>query len=229
MDNKLYLVSTPIGNYDDITLRALNILKEADFIICEEFKEARRLLSQYKIEKELISLNEHNENEVANDILLRILQGESAALISDCGTPLFSDPGHLLVDLCISQKIEVVPVPGANSLLPALTASGFDFEKFYFYGWLSPKKDERRGELLRLKGINEVIVIMDTPYRLRSLLSDVLKAFGPSVRVALAYDITMKNEKFYRGTVSQVLEAAEKKQLKGEFVLIVNNRRLRRS
>ncbi|HEX2963412.1 MAG TPA: 16S rRNA (cytidine(1402)-2'-O)-methyltransferase [Ignavibacteriales bacterium] len=229
MDNKLYLVSTPIGNYDDITLRALNILKEADFIICEEFKEARRLLSQYKIEKELISLNEHNENEVANDILLRILQGESAALISDCGTPLFSDPGHLLVDLCISQKIEVVPVPGANSLLPALTASGFDFEKFYFYGWLSPKKDERRGELLRLKGINEVIVIMDTPYRLRSLLSDVLKAFGPSVRVALAYDITMKNEKFYRGTVSQVLEAAEKKQLKGEFVLIVNNRRSRRS
>lgn len=228
MDNKLYLVSTPIGNYDDITLRALNVLKEVDFIICEEFKEARRLLSQYKIEKELIPLNEHNENEAANDILLRIVQGQSAALISDCGTPLFSDPGHLLVDICISQKIDVVPVPGANSLLPALTASGFDFEKFYFYGWLSPKKDERRGELMRLKGLNEVIVLMDTPYRLRPLLSDIEKIFGGSLRVALGYDITMKSEKFYRGTVSQVLEIAEKKSLKGEFVLIVNNRRGRR-
>lgn len=93
MDNKLYLVSTPIGNYDDITLRALNVLKEVDFIICEEFKEARRLLSQYKIEKELIPLNEHNENEAANDILLRIVQGQSAALISDCGTPLFFRSG----------------------------------------------------------------------------------------------------------------------------------------
>ncbi|MCU7495481.1 MAG: 16S rRNA (cytidine(1402)-2'-O)-methyltransferase [Ignavibacteria bacterium] len=228
MDNKLYLVSTPIGNYDDITLRALNILKKVDFIICEEFKEARRLLSEYKIEKELLSLNEHNEDDSANDILLRIVQGESAALISDCGTPLFSDPGHLLVDLCISQKIDVVPVPGANSLLPALTASGFDFEKFYFYGWLSPKKDERRSELLRLKGINDVIVIMDTPYRLKSLLGDVQKAFGPGLRVALAYNLTMKDEKFYRGTVQQVLEVAEKKSLKGEFVLIVNNRRFSR-
>ncbi|MGE5432780.1 MAG: 16S rRNA (cytidine(1402)-2'-O)-methyltransferase [Syntrophomonadaceae bacterium] len=228
MNNKLYLVSTPIGNYDDITLRALKVLKEADFIICEEYKEARRLLSQYQIEKELIPLNEHNENEAANDILLRIVQGESAALISDCGTPLFSDPGHLLVDLCISQKIDVVPVPGANSLLPALTASGFDFEKFYFYGWLSPKKDERRDELMRLRGLSEVIVLMDTPYRLRPLLSDVQKIFGPSLRVALAYDITMKSEKFYRGTVSQVLETADKKSLKGEFVLIINNRKNRR-
>ncbi|HEX2866029.1 MAG TPA: 16S rRNA (cytidine(1402)-2'-O)-methyltransferase [Ignavibacteriales bacterium] len=229
MDNgKLYLVSTPIGNYDDITLRALNTLKSADFIICEEFKEARRLLSQYKIEKELLSLNEHNENEGANDILLRIVQGESAALISDCGTPLFSDPGHLLVDLCISQKIDVVPVPGANSLLPALTASGFDFEKFYFYGWLSPKKDERRAELVKLKAVNEVIVLMDTPYRLKTLLQDVEKVFGAGLRVALGYNLTMKDEKFFRGTVSQVLETAEKRQLKGEFVLVINNKRFRR-
>ncbi|MDP4192886.1 MAG: SAM-dependent methyltransferase, partial [Bacteroidota bacterium] len=136
MDSKLYLVSTPIGNYDDITLRALNILKSVDFIICEEFKEARRLLAHYQIEKELVSLNEHNEHEEADGILLRMVGGESAALISDCGTPLFSDPGHLLVEICISQKIEVVPVPGANSLLPALTGSGLDFEKFYYYGWL---------------------------------------------------------------------------------------------
>ena len=140
MKGKLYLVSTPIGNYEDITIRALNILKSVDFIICEEFKDARRMLSFYQIEKELISLNEHNEKDVVDDLLLRLLEGKTAALISDCGTPLFSDPGHLFVARLISQKIQVIPVPGANSLLPALIGSGFDFEKFYYYGWLSPKK-----------------------------------------------------------------------------------------
>ena len=123
MNKKLYIVSTPIGNLDDITLRALKILKEVGFIICEEFKEGRRFLSHYNINKDLVTLNEHNENEVVNDIILRILNGENAAVISDCGTPLFSDPGHLLVDVCISQKIDVIPVPGASSLLPALVGS----------------------------------------------------------------------------------------------------------
>ena len=224
MKNKLYLVSTPIGNYEDITLRALRILKEVDFIICEEFKEARRLLSQYRIEKELFALNEHSENEIANEILLKILNGKSAALISDAGTPLFSDPGHLLVELCISQDIDVIPVPGANSLLPALIGSGFDFEKFYYYGWLSPKKEERRRELLQIKGIREVIVLLDTPYRLKSLLTDMVKILGRNVRTVLAFDLTMKTEKFFRGTAEQVLKAAEQKNLKGEFVLIINNK-----
>jgi len=225
MSSKLYLVSTPIGNYDDITLRALKILKEADFIICEEYKEARRLLSNYQIEKELFILNEHNENEVANDILLKIVDGKSAALISDAGTPLFSDPGHLLVELCISQKIDVVPIPGANSLLPSLIGSGFDFEKFYYYGWLSPKKDIRRKELLRLKGIREIIVLLDTPYRLKSLLTDVVKILGKDLRTVLAFDLTMKTEKFYRGTAERILNIAEQNNLKGEFVLILDNKK----
>jgi 16S rRNA (cytidine1402-2'-O)-methyltransferase len=112
----LYIVSTPIGNYEDITLRALRVLKECDFVICEEFKEARRLLSHYKIEKELFSLNEHNENEEADELISKIKASKSAALISDCGTPLFSDPGHLLVDLAIQNKIDVIPVPGASSI-----------------------------------------------------------------------------------------------------------------
>ena len=224
MKNKLYLVSTPIGNYEDITLRALRILKEVDFIICEEFKEARRLLSQYRIEKELFALNEHSENEIANEILLKILNGKFAALISDSGTPLFSDPGHLLVELCISQDIDVIPVPGANSLLPALVGSGFDFEKFYYYGWLSPKKEERRRELLQIKGIREVIVLLDTPYRLKSLLTDIVKILGKNVRTVLAFDLTMKTEKFYRSTAEEILKIAEQKNLKGEFVLIINNK-----
>ena len=225
MNGKLYIVSTPIGNHEDITLRALNILKSVDFIICEELKEGRRLLSHYEIDKEMFTLNEHNEKEAVNDILMMLIDGKNAALISDCGTPLFSDPGHLLVDVLISQKIQIVPVPGASSIMAALVGSGFDIEKFYYYGWLSPKKDERRGQLIRMKGIHEVIVLMDTPYRLKTLLTDVAKILGNNVPVVLAYQLTMGNERFYRGNAGQVLSNAETNNLKGEFVLIINNRR----
>jgi len=225
MNGKLYIVSTPIGNFDDITLRALNILKTVDLIICEEYREGRRLLANYKIDKELTELNEHNEKEVVNDILMHIINGKNAALISDSGTPLFSDPGHLLVDVLISQKIQIIPVPGASSIMTALVGSGFDIEKFYYYGWLSPKRDERRGQLIRLKGIHEVIILLDTPYRLKSLLTDIVKILGNNIPVVLAYQLTMGNERFYRGTSAAVLNIAEKNNLKGEFVLIVNNRR----
>ncbi len=225
MKGKLYLVATPIGNYEDITLRALNVLKSADLIICEEFKEARRLLSHYQISKELFSLNEHNEKEVADELLLKLIEGKSAALISDCGTPLFSDPGHLLVELCISQNIDVVPIPGANSILPALTGSGLDFEKFYYYGWLSPKKDIRKQQLYKLKNLNEVVVLMDTPYRIKSMLEDIVKILGRNIRTVLAFQLTMKDEKFYRGTAEEILRIVEAKNLKGEFVMILNNKK----
>ena len=222
--DKLFLVSTPIGNADDITIRAINVLKKVDFVICEEYKEARRLLAHLKINKELIALNEHNESEIADEIIRNMMNGKSAALISDCGTPLFSDPGHLLVQLCISQNINIVPIPGTNSLLPALIGSGFDIEKFYYYGWLSPKKDIRRKQLLDLKRVKEVIVLMDTPYRLQRLLADIVNMFGRQVPVVLAYELTKKDERYYRGSAEKVLHAAEKKNLKGEFVLIVNNK-----
>jgi len=224
MKGKLFLVPTPIGNLDDVTFRSIEILKSVNFIICEEFKEARRFLSHFKIEKELFSLNEHNEKEIANEILLKIINGENAALISDCGTPLFSDPGHLLVEICISQNIQIVPLPGANSLLPALISSGFDFEKFYYYGWLSPKKEERRSELLKLKNIKETIIILDTPYRLKPLLADISKIMGKDLPAVVAFQLTMANEKFFRGTVENILQIAEKQNLKGEFVLILNNK-----
>jgi len=223
MKPKLYLVATPIGNYADITLRALETLKSVDFIICEEFKEARRLLSHYKIEKELFSLNEHNEKEEAVGIITRLAEGKTAALISDCGTPLFSDPGHYLVDLCIAKNIEVVPLPGASSLLPALTGSGFDFEKFYYAGWLSPKKEIRSSELNKLKSIKSTLVIMDTPYRLKQLLSDVEKTFGPKKRIVVAFNLTMDGEQFFRGEVSSILKTVEERRLKGEFVLLIDN------
>ena len=221
--SKLYIVSTPIGNYEDITLRALRILKECDFIICEELKEARRFLSYYKIEKELFPLNEHNENESANELILKLLEGKTAALISDCGTPLFSDPGHLLVDLALQNRIDVIPVPGASSLLTALIGSALDFEKFYYYGWLSPKKDIRRKQLLDLRKRKETIVLMDTPYRLKTLLEDIVKLLGPNIPCVLAFELTKEKEKFYRGNAQNILNAVERENLKGEFVLILRN------
>lgn len=221
--NKLYIVSTPIGNYDDISLRALSVLKEVDFIICEEFKEAKRLLSQFQIDKELVTLNEHNEKEFSQEIFVTIAKGKSAALISDCGTPLFSDPGTSLVRLCIDAKIDVVPVPGASSLLPALVGSGFKLDKFYYAGWLSPKSDIRKKELLRLKGIKELIVLMETPYRLSAILTDVSKIFGASTEICVAFNLTLPTEKFYRGKVSDILKTVSENKLKGEFVLMINN------
>lgn len=223
MKSKLYIVSTPIGNYEDITLRALRILKECDFIICEEFKEARRFLSHYKIEKELFSVNEHNENENVNDLILKLLEGKTAALISDCGTPLFSDPGHLLVDIALQNRIDVIPIPGANSLLTALVGSGLDFEKFYYYGWLSPKKDIRRKQLLDLRKRRETIVLLDTPYRLKSLMEDIVKLLGSNIPCVLAFELTKENEKFYRGNTGNIFNVVDREKLKGEFVLIIKN------
>ena len=222
MKKNLFIVSTPIGNYEDITLRALNVLREVDFIICEEFREARRLLSKYRIEKDLVELNEHNEKESSDEIVQLIIGGKSAALISDCGTPLFSDPGHLLVDLAIQNKIDVIPVPGASSLLAALVGSGLDFEKFYYYGWLSPKKDIRRKQLLDLKRRKETIVLMDTPYRLKTLMEDIVKILGANIPCVLAFELTKEKERFYRGNTGNILNHVDKEKLKGEFVLILD-------
>jgi 16S rRNA (cytidine1402-2'-O)-methyltransferase len=223
MPATLYLTSTPIGNYDDITVRALQVLRDADFIICEEYKEARRLLSHFAIEKELIAMNEHNEAEIAPEIINRIKNSKSAALISDCGTPLFSDPGRFLVQLCLQQNISVIPLPGANSLITALMGSGLNLDRFYFYGWLSPKKEIRETELRKLRGVREIIALMETPYRLVRLLEDAARAFPSATPCVLAYELTSGEEQFYRGSVQTVARIAREKQLKGEFVLLIDN------
>lgn len=225
MYGKLYLISTPIGNYDDITLRAIDTLKLCDIICCEEFKPARRFLAHLQVEKKLLQINEHNEKEETPDVVNQLKSGSNIVLISDCGTPLFSDPGNFLVRNCIEAGIEIIPVPGANSLLPALIASGFNLKNFYYFGWLSAKKEIRKIELRRLKGINELIVLMETPYRLLRILEDILKEFGPGMPVSLAYKLTMPEEKIYRGTISEVKRVVEKAGLKGEFVLVIDNRK----
>jgi 16S rRNA (cytidine1402-2'-O)-methyltransferase len=226
MQHKLYIVSVPIGNYDDITLRALNILKEVDLIICEEYKPTRRLLSQYEITKELFSLNEHNESELAIEAIKEITSGKSAALISDAGTPLFSDPGTILVNKAIENNIQIIPIPGASSLLSALVGSGFELNNFYYYGWLSPKKEIRRDQLRKLKSVKELIILMETPYRLLALLTDIEKSFGKLQYIVVAFKLTQNGENYYRGSVNSIIKIVNEKKLKGEFVLMLDNRKI---
>ncbi len=229
MKYKLYIVSTPIGNYDDITLRALKTLKEVDIIICEEYKPARRLLAHYGITKELFSLNEHNESEFASEVIAEIISGKTAALISDGGTPIFSDPGVILVNQAIEKEIQIIPIPGASSLLSALVGSGFDLNNFYYYGWLSPKKEIRRSQLQEIKTVKELIVLLETPYRLQAILSDIERTFGENQFIVVAFKLTQNGEYFYRGTVNSIIKTtSSKEKLKGEFVLLLDNRDMKK-
>jgi len=222
MTGILYLVATPIGNYDDITFRALRILKEVDVVIYEERKEGQRLLSHYGIpEKVVESLNEHNEAAASFHILDHLKQGKNVALISDAGTPVFSDPGQILVRKAIDSDIKIVPIPGTSSLLPALTVCGFPIDRFLFYGFLSPKSNRRITELRMLRNEQRTMAFMDTPYRLVPLLKDLAGIFGDERRVCVAFNLTMPDERIFRGTALDLYRQFDKKELKGEFVVVV--------
>ena len=224
MSGILYLVATPIGNFDDMTFRALNVLKSADLIVCEERREGERLLRHFRIQKPVEQLNEHNEAAASFHILHHLTSGKNIALISDCGTPVFSDPGQLLVRKAIDQKIRIVPVPGASSLMPALTVSGFSIEQFLFYGWLSPKKERRRAELKQLMQERRTIVLMDTPYRLVSLLKDLADTFANTRRMCIAFNVTLPDEQLLYGNAAELHKQLSSKQMKGEFVIVIEGK-----
>lgn len=221
MTGTLNIVTTPIGNYSDITLRALRTLSESDYIVCEEYKEASRLLRFFEIRKDLKSLNEHNESEESDEIFLDLIQGKNISLISDCGTPLFSDPGIILLRKCIDANINLEFISGANSVIASVVLSGFDISRFYYIGFLSPKADIRKSELNKLKYLDKVLVLMDAPYRLKALLKDIDEVFE-SRRIAVAFDITMKNERIFRGTASEILNEIGEDNLKGEYIIITD-------
>lgn len=225
----LYLVATPIGNFEDMTLRGLSVLRSVDCVVCEERREGERLLRHFKIQKPLETLNEHNEAASSHHILQILLAEKSVALVSDCGTPVFSDPGQLLVRRAIDQRIRVVPVPGASSLLPALTVSGFSIDQFLFYGWLSPKKERRRAELRQLQQEKRTMVLMDTPYRLKPLLYDLADTFGDSRRCCLAFNLTMPDEEILYGTARELNSVMSGKEKKGEYVIVIEGRYLDRA
>ena len=220
----LSIVSTPIGNPDDITPRALRALREASAVICEERRDGARLLSAYQIQKELVELNEHTERDLVPELIARLKNNESLALISDHGTPLLADPGGRLVTQAIAQNVPVSAIPGASALLAALVVSGLPMQRFRFVGFLSAKKETRRAELARLRNEPETWVAFDAPYRLNALLADIRASVEPSRKMVVACNLTMPSENIVRGTVKQVADYLEKNKFKGEFVLVVEGK-----
>lgn len=217
----LYVVATPIGNPRDITLRALDILQEVDAVICEEYREGSTLLKRLGIQKEIIEVNEHNETTQAPLVVERlVLQQQSLALISDCGTPVFADPGATLIKQLVEHGVPVVPVPGASSLMATLSVLDVKLDRFIYAGFLPRDRTERKKALKHLRSTRFPIILMDAPYRLAALLADLAEAYGGGAAITLAMDLTLSNETIFRGTISE----AEKSigQRKSEFVLIVH-------
>ncbi len=224
MAGALFLVSTPIGNLEDMTLRAIRILKESDIIVYEERKEGGRLLRHFGVEKPVESLNEHNESAATSVILGHLLAGKNVSLISDAGTPVFSDPGQTLVERAIESGITIVPVPGASSLLPALIVSGFPIDSFLFYGFLSPKRNRRIVELRDLRREIRTIALMEAPYRLTQVMRDIADVLGKERRVCVAFDLTLPTEKIYRGTAAELTATFQESGIKGEFVIVIEGK-----
>jgi 16S rRNA (cytidine1402-2'-O)-methyltransferase len=223
--SKLYVVATPIGNYDDITFRAIKALKEADLIIMEERKAGHRLLRHLEIKKDFELLNEHNEKEQTY-ALLQKLQYEkiTAALISDAGTPLFADPGNNLVHQCNQNGIQVIPIPGASSIMTALMASGLHLNNFLYYGFLPAKKEERQEALKKIVYTPYDMVFLDTPYRLKQVLNDMKNVLGKHRDVVVCYKLTMPEEKILWGNLEEMCYMTAELP-KGEFVIILKRHR----
>jgi 16S rRNA (cytidine1402-2'-O)-methyltransferase len=223
---KLYIVSIPIGHADDITRRAVSTLQTVDAVICEERREGQRTLKGLGIEKPLIELNEHNETEMIQTVLLELMNGKNLALISDCGTPVFADPGQQLLTLLYDAQIQVVPVPGASSLMAAISICPFELKTFHFAGFLPPKTEERAAVLQRLAGLNLPIILMDTPYRLGKLLQEAGKAFGRKQQAFLALDLSLPREQALLGPLDEL--AVRTQGRKAEFILIIDRPQRRR-
>ena len=218
---KLWIVAVPIGNERDITLRALDVLRSVDLIICEDLKPARRLLHAYEIEKELLPLNEHTTKAATDEALELLRSGKSLALISDAGTPLTADPGRELVRRAIEEGIEVSPVPGASSILAALVVSGFSAESFFFAGFLPRDKAARKRRAKELARYKETVVLLEAPYRLPQLLDDLVEGFGPTRTACVAMDLTESKERVARGTLLELREQFLKRPFKGEFTVVL--------
>jgi 16S rRNA (cytidine1402-2'-O)-methyltransferase len=217
---KLYMVATPIGNFQDITLRALDVLRSADAVICEEYRIGSTLLKKLNIpEKPLLTLNEHNEDEQTGEILLRLHKGETLALVSDCGTPGFEDPGTRLVEQALQQGIQVNPLPGPSSLMAALSVSPIPLKEFLFAGFLPRKDDERLSKLRHLNALKMHLILMDTPYRMGKLLQEAESVFGKNRLATLVVDISLPGELILHAPLAEIHQRVQAR--KGEFILIV--------
>ena len=216
----LYLVGTPIGNLEDITLRALRILKEVDQIACEDTRHTLKLLAHYEIHKPLVSYHEHNEMTRAPELVLALEQGAKIALVSDAGMPLVSDPGHRLVALCLRHHIPVVPVPGPSALLASLSASGLPSEEFLFVGFLPARSGERRRALEHFRIEDRTLILYEAPHRIAECVADAREILGDRP-ACVAREVTKLHEEFLRGKLSEIAAALEERPARGEITLLI--------
>ncbi|HET9995430.1 MAG TPA: 16S rRNA (cytidine(1402)-2'-O)-methyltransferase [Candidatus Acidoferrum sp.] len=216
----LYLVGTPIGNLEDITLRAIRILKEVDQIACEDTRHTQKLLAHYEIHKPLVSYHEHNELTRAPELVVALEQCAKIALVSDAGMPLVSDPGHRLVTLCLRHKIPVVPIPGPSALLASLSASGLPNEEFLFVGFLPARTGERRRAFERLRIEDRTIILYEAPHRITECVADAREVLGNRT-ACIAREVTKLHEEFRRGKLSELFESLEERPARGEITLLI--------
>lgn len=215
----LFLIPTPIGNLEDITIRAINVLKSVDIIFSEDTRVTKILLNNFKIRKKLISLHDHNEEVVKNKVLDFLNNGSSVGLVTDRGTPIISDPGYKTVKFVSDNGYNVVGLPGANAFVPALIASGISPQTFTFYGFLDSKNSKKRRELENLKNVSNTMIFYESPHRIYETMSLMLEIFGDR-EVSLSREISKKFESIFRGKISALLPTLD--GIKGEFVIIVS-------
>jgi 16S rRNA (cytidine1402-2'-O)-methyltransferase len=216
----LYVVGTPIGNLEDITSRALRILKEVDLIACEDTRRTQKLLNHYSIHTRIVSYHEHNELTRAPELIIEMEEGSNVALVSDAGMPVISDPGYRLVKLAVRHGLQVTPVPGPSALMAALAVAGLPVDRFEFLGFLPSKKVARQRVLKDLKESNVTLVFYEAPHRAVEMLSDLRKILSDPP-VVLARELTKVHEEFVRGTASEILERLRKRPPKGEVTVVV--------
>lgn len=216
---KLFIVSTPIGNLEDISFRAIEILKSVDFIICEDTRVSSVILKKYEISKPLVSFNAFTERNKLGHIIEKIKSAESAALISDAGTPAISDPGSVLISECLKNEITIIPIPGASALMSALVISGVKIDSFIFEGFL-PQKKGREKKLKEIASCKETIILFESVYRIEKLLNELVK-YMPNKFVIVGKELTKKFEEVWRGFPKDLIKEIPKHKLKGEFVVIL--------
>ena len=217
---KLFVVPTPIGNLEDITLRALKVLRSVDFVLCEDTRTTRNLLKHFEIDKRCVAYHIFNEHERLDAIVSQIKGAASVALVSDAGTPGISDPGFLLVRACIAEDIEVECLPGPTALVPALVQSGIPCDRFYFYGFL-PHKKGKESLLKRMAGMEETVAFYESPHRIVRTLEKMVEVIGPDRPVAISKEISKIHASTFRGTLAEALAHFSQGEVKGEFVIVM--------
>lgn len=217
----LYVVATPIGNLEDISYRAVRILKEADLIACEDTRHTAKLLHHYCIDKPTISYHEHNEAARAEELVAKLEQGLNVAQVSDAGMPGISDPGYRLIKLAIERGVKVVPIPGASALVSALAASGLPSDSFQFLGFLPARSGERRTLLESVRNAQQTTVVYEAPHRIAETMKDIVELLGAERPVVLARELTKVHEEFIRGSAAEILQRVQKHELKGEMTLLI--------